>query len=74
MTPVQLIFADGPTAMPQVLGGKVRALAVAQSVRLPLLPRGAEPRPGTPDEFAAFIRSEIAKWGKVVRDANIKAD
>lgn len=27
-----------------------------------------------PKEFAAFISSEIAKWGKVVRDANIKID
>jgi tripartite-type tricarboxylate transporter receptor subunit TctC len=26
-----------------------------------------------PEEFAAFVRGEIAKWGKVARDANIKA-
>ena len=28
----------------------------------------------TPDQFDAFIRSEIAKWGKVVREAKIFAD
>jgi len=28
----------------------------------------------TPAEFAAFIRSEIAKWGKVAKEANIKID
>ena len=28
----------------------------------------------TPEEFAAFIRAEGAKWGKVIRDANIKPD
>jgi tripartite-type tricarboxylate transporter receptor subunit TctC len=28
----------------------------------------------SPKEFAAFISSEIAKWGKVVKDANIKID
>ena len=28
----------------------------------------------TPEEFAAFIRSENAKWAKVIRDANIKPD
>ena len=28
----------------------------------------------TPDEFAAQIRAEIAKWGKVIKDANIKAE
>jgi tripartite-type tricarboxylate transporter receptor subunit TctC len=25
-----------------------------------------------PEEFAAFVRSEIQKWGKVVKDAGIK--
>jgi tripartite-type tricarboxylate transporter receptor subunit TctC len=29
---------------------------------------------GTPDEFAAFIKSEIAKWTRVVRDAHISAE
>jgi len=28
----------------------------------------------TPEEFAAFIRAESAKWGKVIKDANIKPD
>ncbi len=27
----------------------------------------------SPEEFAAFVRSEVQKWGKVIRDANIKA-
>ncbi|HYK14939.1 MAG TPA: tripartite tricarboxylate transporter substrate binding protein [Burkholderiales bacterium] len=33
---------------------------------------GAEPAAMTPDQFAAFIRSEIAKWGKVIRVAGVK--
>jgi len=28
----------------------------------------------SPEEFAAHIKAEIAKWGKVTRDANIKAE
>jgi tripartite-type tricarboxylate transporter receptor subunit TctC len=28
----------------------------------------------TPEEFAAFVRAEKAKWGKVIRDAGIKAE
>ena len=28
----------------------------------------------TPEEFAAQIKSEITKWGKVIKDANIKVD
>jgi len=30
-----------------------------------------EAKPGTPEEFAAFIRAETDKWTKVVRDAHI---
>ena len=29
---------------------------------------------GTPGEFAAFIRSEIPKYARIVKDANIKID
>lgn len=33
---------------------------------------GFEPVGNTPEAFGSFIRSEIPKWGKVVRQANIK--
>ena len=42
------------------------------AVRERMLKIGAEPRPGTPAEFSAMIHSEIAKWGEVVRRANIR--
>jgi tripartite-type tricarboxylate transporter receptor subunit TctC len=35
---------------------------------------GTDPRTSTPEEFAAHIKAEIAKWGDVVRKANLKAD
>ena len=35
---------------------------------------GAEPVGSTPEEFDAFIKAEIAKWAKVVKEAGIKAD
>jgi tripartite-type tricarboxylate transporter receptor subunit TctC len=35
---------------------------------------GTEPRTSTPEEFADYIGQEIAKWGKVVREAGLKAD
>ena len=35
---------------------------------------GTDPRTSTPEEFAAYIRQEIAKWGDVVRKARLKAD
>ena len=33
--------------------------------------QGYEPLDGGPDEFAAFIRSEITRWSKVARAAGI---
>ncbi|MCA3152446.1 MAG: tripartite tricarboxylate transporter substrate binding protein, partial [Rhodocyclaceae bacterium] len=36
--------------------------------------QGIEAIPGTPAEFTAYIKSEIAKWGKIVKAAGIKAD
>jgi molecular chaperone DnaJ len=35
---------------------------------------GLDATGGTPEAFAAHIKSELAKWAKVVKDANIKAD
>jgi tripartite-type tricarboxylate transporter receptor subunit TctC len=35
---------------------------------------GTAPAGGTPEEFAAFIKREVAKWAVVIKDANIKAD
>jgi tripartite-type tricarboxylate transporter receptor subunit TctC len=35
---------------------------------------GAEPAPSSPDRFAAFIRSESLKWGKLITDAGIKSE
>ena len=37
-----------------------------------LLVQGVETRTSTPEQFGAFIRSENAKWGKIISDAGIK--
>lgn len=37
-----------------------------------LAAQGLEPITGTPEQFAAFMRTETKKWAKVVRDANIQ--
>jgi tripartite-type tricarboxylate transporter receptor subunit TctC len=36
--------------------------------------QGIEPVGGTPAEFGAYIKSEISKWGRVIREAGIKAE
>ena len=35
---------------------------------------GGRPVTSTPEEFAAFTRSEMERWGKIIRAANIKLD
>ncbi|KWR87663.1 Bug family tripartite tricarboxylate transporter substrate binding protein [Cupriavidus sp. IDO] len=44
------------------------------AVRERLQAQGAEPVGSTPEQFAAFIRAETAKWSKVVKDSGAKVD
>ncbi len=46
----------------------------APGFREKLLVQGAEPVGSTPEEFAAFFRAEYARWGRMVRDNNIKGE
>jgi tripartite-type tricarboxylate transporter receptor subunit TctC len=50
----------------------VKALAHPQVVAA-LHKTGTEPKSSTPDEFAAYIKREYDTWGKVVKEAGIKA-
>jgi tripartite-type tricarboxylate transporter receptor subunit TctC len=51
----------------------VRAMAMPDTIeRLATL--GGEPFPGTPDQATEFLRTEYARWGKVIREAAIKAE
>ena len=39
-----------------------------------LLKMGFEIVPNTPEQYAAFVREEHARWGKIVRELNLKAE
>ena len=54
-------------------GDIVRLLRTAE-VRERLSGDGADPVGSSPEEFAAFLRAETAKWAKVVKDAGIKPE
>ena len=51
----------------------VRILQMPDVVKV-LADNGMVPLPSTPEQFSAFLKSEIKKWGKVVRDAHIRVD
>ena len=51
----------------------IAALGAAE-VKERLVQEGSEPMGSSPAQFGAYIKSEIEKWSKVVREANIKGD
>src|SRR5438093_7904758 len=125
---ISAMFPDIASALPQIRGGKLRALAVASDKRVAALPElptlgesgypgfeawawqgfvapagtpravvmklnaefarvmadpatrqrlaesGFEPRTSTPEEFGAYLKSEIAKWAQVIRESRISLD
>jgi tripartite-type tricarboxylate transporter receptor subunit TctC len=125
---LSLTITGIPPLLPHVKAGKLKALAVATSKRLPLLPElptiaeaalpgyeatswygvlapaatpkeiitrlnteivkaiarpdaaerlsgeGAEPATSTPERFGAFIKSEIVRWGRVIKAAGVTAE
>lgn len=125
---ISTMFLDIASGLPQIRGGKVRALGVASDKRVAALPdlptigesgypgfeawawqgfvapagtpravvmrlnaefakvmadpviaqrlseSGFQPQTSTPEEFAAYLKSEIAKWAKVIREAKISLD
>ena len=125
---VQVMFDNTPNVLPQVRGGKLKAIAVSsrtRSTQAPEIPTvdesgvpgydvgvwfgvltvagtpreivqrlnadmvrilnsaevkerfgkaGVDVAASTPEHFAQFLKSEVARWAKVVQDAGIKAD
>ena len=69
------LVAPGGTPRPVVmrLHEEVVALLRQPSIREKLLAEGAEPVGNTPEQFRAFIETEIAKWGKIIRAAGLTA-
>jgi len=68
------IFVPAGTPRPviQVLHRELVKAYNAPDVKSQVVNTGSEVAADTPEEFAAFVRSESAKWAKVIRDAGIK--
>ena len=66
--------ARTPRTIVMVLHGEVVKILGVTETRDKLLLQGFEPVGGTPGEFGAHIKAEIAKWGKIIKAAGIKAE
>ena len=68
----------GPAKMPanivQQLSREIVAAINSKDVTDRMLNEGTVPTPSSPEEFAAYIASEIKKWGVVIRGANIRVE
>jgi tripartite-type tricarboxylate transporter receptor subunit TctC len=68
----------GPKGLPkdilQRLNKEVNGSVHSDEVKKVLSSDGLEPAGGTPEEFAALLKAEVARWAQVVKRANIKID
>jgi len=63
-----------PAAIVAKLNAAINAALAAPAAKARLADLGVEPMIMTPEQCAAFIAAENEKWGKVIRDADIKLD
>ncbi|TMH76893.1 MAG: hypothetical protein E6H51_05860 [Betaproteobacteria bacterium] len=67
-----------PPGMPADLLAKynseIRAIVALPEMREQLASQGLVPNTGTPEQFAKLVKDDFEKWGKVIRDAKIRAD
>jgi tripartite-type tricarboxylate transporter receptor subunit TctC len=70
------ILAPAGTPRPIVarLNAEIVRVMHAPEVKERLASMATDPVTSTPEEFADYIKKEIAKWGDVVRKAGLKAD
>ena len=70
-----IVVAGGtPRPLVQRLNADFHRLLKEPDVAKKMEEFGLVPSPNTPEEFAAFVRTEIARWSKVAKAAKIKMD
>jgi tripartite-type tricarboxylate transporter receptor subunit TctC len=66
--------ARTPPAVVAKLNAAVTTVLAAPDVRDKLIRSGAIPAPTSSQEFGMLLRDELARWGRVVREKNIKGE
>jgi len=70
------IFAPAGTPRPIVerLNIAINTATQRAEMKERLLGQGAEPLSGTPEDLAAYLRRELDKYGRIIREAGVKAE
>jgi tripartite-type tricarboxylate transporter receptor subunit TctC len=66
--------AGTPRDIVNLLSTQMQAAVRKPELRERFLQLGIDPAGSTAEEFGSFLRSEVAKWGKVIRAANVKVE
>jgi tripartite-type tricarboxylate transporter receptor subunit TctC len=66
--------AKTPRALVLKLSGEIARAAASPDLIARFSGLGLDPNPCTPEQMSAYLKSEIDKWGKVIRVAGVKAE
>ena len=66
--------AGTPKAHIDKLAAEIRRILALPDIKEKLLALGVEPFISTPEQFAALMKKDMAKWAKVIKASNIKMD
>ncbi|MGE3433998.1 MAG: Bug family tripartite tricarboxylate transporter substrate binding protein [Ramlibacter sp.] len=66
--------AGTPKPIVATLNVEVNRALQMPDLKASLAERGVDPRPGTPEQFGAFLAAERAKWSKAVKASGAKVD
>lgn len=66
--------AGTPSDVIARLNAEVVQISAAPDYRQQLERQAIEPLTSSPDQFPAFLKAELEKWGKVIRTAGVKSD
>ena len=66
--------ARTPRSIVDALNKEMTGALASTEIKERLLTQGMEAEPNSPEQFAVFVKSEVARWTKVIQDAGIRAD
>jgi len=76
--PIRVLAGGAPAGTPKVIVNKlnheIAAIERVPDTRARLDVIGFDPVSNTPDEFMAYVKTEVVKWAKVIKDSGAHID